>query len=254
MLKKAFLIIDDCPTSDLKNKIDYLISQDIPAILFCCGNRMEEKPEAVVYAIKKGFLIGNHSYSHPNFSEITLEECYEQIKKTDDIINRLYKEAGIERHFKLFRFPYCNKGTKETGDWIARLAPKTEKGKVRKEKIQNCLREIGYSYQQNLNKNVKYNWYRNLHLHLDIDIIESYDSFDWAPTDKEPPFGYDNLNAVLARMDEDFPEEGRGINFLESDEIISMHDMYGIEDYFIPLIEKFRKKGIGFIELRNERR
>lgn len=247
MIKKiGYLTIDDCPTSDFKNKIDYLVSKNIPAILFCCGDRMKERPEAVIDAIKRGFVIGNHSYNHPNFSEITLEECHEQIKKTDDIINCLYKKAGIERQFKLFRFPYCDKGTKETWDWKARLAPETEKGKVRKEKIQNYLREIGYSHPQNIDKNVNYKWYRNIHMHLDIDIIESYDSFDWAPMDKEPPFGYDNLSAVLARMDEDLPEEGRGINFLKSDEIIMMHDMYGIEDYFIPLIEKFHKKGIEF--------
>ena len=66
---------------------------------------MEQYPDQVIYAIRKGFVIGNHSYSHPKFSDISIEECLEEISKTDLIIDRLYKEANVKRGKKYFRYP-----------------------------------------------------------------------------------------------------------------------------------------------------
>ncbi len=50
-----------------------------------------------MFAIKKGFIIGNHSYAHPHFSKITKEEAFEQIKKTDKIIEEVYKKSRNKR-------------------------------------------------------------------------------------------------------------------------------------------------------------
>ena len=62
MTKKiAYLIIDDGPSKDMKKKVDFLVSKKIPAIWFCRGDYLEKRPEAAVYAIKKGHIIGNHS-------------------------------------------------------------------------------------------------------------------------------------------------------------------------------------------------
>ncbi len=59
--------------------------------MFFPGDKMERRPEVD---------IGNHSFSHPYFSELSFEECTEQILSTE----------VIERRHKLFRFPYGDKG------------------------------------------------------------------------------------------------------------------------------------------------
>jgi len=72
--------------------------------LVCIGSEIEKRPEDVIYSIRKGGIIGNHSYSHPRFSQISLEECFEEIEKTDRIIDSIYREAGVARLLKLLDF------------------------------------------------------------------------------------------------------------------------------------------------------
>jgi peptidoglycan/xylan/chitin deacetylase (PgdA/CDA1 family) len=113
MAKKiAYLTIDDGPTEDTREKVDFLDSKGIKAIWFCPGKEIEKHPEQAIYIIKKGHIIGSHGYNHKNFSEISLDEARKQIEKTDKIIDEIYKKADIERPIKVFRFPYLNNGSK----------------------------------------------------------------------------------------------------------------------------------------------
>jgi len=119
---KGYLTIDDAPSKEFKQKIDFLISKRIPAILFCEGRFLKKRSKLAIYAIKNGFIIGNHSYDHPRFPKLSLEQCKKQIIKTDKIIEKIYEKAKIKRPFKVFRFPY---GGEKTG-------------------IRKFLKEIGY--------------------------------------------------------------------------------------------------------------
>ena len=82
--KVGYLTIDDAPSEDFRNKVKHLVEKEIPAIFFCRGDYLVERSEDVILAIKKGFVIGNHSYNHARFSEIPLKECFHQIKQTDE--------------------------------------------------------------------------------------------------------------------------------------------------------------------------
>lgn len=117
MIKKiAYLTIDDAPSTCLKEKVDYLYNKKIPAIFFCEGERMQKRIDLVEYAINKGFIIGNHAWDHPYFSNLSLENCFKQIKDTDNLINKIYKKAGRKRPANYFRFPYGDKGGNQSGD------------------------------------------------------------------------------------------------------------------------------------------
>jgi len=96
MTKFAYLTIDDCPSSDFKRKVDFLFSKNIPAIFFCIGKLTEKRKRIVIYAIKKNFIIGNHSYSHIPFSKLSLKEGKREIKKTDKLIEQLYEKAKVK--------------------------------------------------------------------------------------------------------------------------------------------------------------
>jgi peptidoglycan-N-acetylglucosamine deacetylase len=79
-----------------------------------------------------GFDLGNHSYAHPDFNDLTVEQFENQIIRGETTFAPLMKTAGRKPEF--FRFPFNHTGdTKEKHDTIAaflaqrgyRLAPCT---------------------------------------------------------------------------------------------------------------------------------
>ena len=82
--------------------------------------------------ITHGFDLGNHSYAHPDFNDLTVQQFEDQITRGEATFVPLMKAAGRKPEF--FRFPYNHTGdTKEKHDTIAdflahrgyRLAPCT---------------------------------------------------------------------------------------------------------------------------------
>ena len=136
-MKKAYLTIDDAPSKDFKKKVDFLISKKIPAIIFCEGQYINGREKELIYAIEEGFILGNHSYSHPHFSELSLKECTKEIKLTDGLIKNVYKKSKIKRPIKIFRFPYGDKGTGNKKGFLFRFFSNKSK------KIQSYLKKEG---------------------------------------------------------------------------------------------------------------
>lgn len=111
-MKKAYLTIDDSPSPHTDELTDFLLSRQVPALLFARGAFMEtpEGFQKIVRAIRKGFRIGNHSYAHERTSEIGFDSQTTQILKTQALIDRAYSEAGIEPPDRCFRFPHLDRG------------------------------------------------------------------------------------------------------------------------------------------------
>lgn len=109
-IKNIYLTIDDSPSKYMGQKIQFLESHEIPAIFFCRGEFIPKHMDKMILAIQKGFLIGNHSYSHPFFSKISLEQCFDEILKTELLINECYEKAGIKRPSKVVRLPFGDLG------------------------------------------------------------------------------------------------------------------------------------------------
>ena len=107
---KALLTIDDIASANTPAVVDDIVEKNIPAIMFGWGENIEAFFDNAVYALKAGIIVGNHSYSHPHFSEISYDECIEEIEKNEAILDRLYAAAGVERKYRPFRFPYGDKG------------------------------------------------------------------------------------------------------------------------------------------------
>jgi len=103
---KAILTIDDMPQENTIPIIDYCLGIGIKPLLFTIGEFAEQKPDIVIYALKKGLIVGNHTYSHANLSEVSYEEGIEEIRKCDEILDKIYEQAGVERSVKVFRYPY----------------------------------------------------------------------------------------------------------------------------------------------------
>ncbi len=100
---------DDSPASTLENILAVFASYnennpDCPATatLFCNGYLMgEDTFPALSTALTLGWELGNHTYSHPDVTTISLEEYAEQLSKTETLLNKIDKK---QTH--LFRPPY----------------------------------------------------------------------------------------------------------------------------------------------------
>jgi peptidoglycan/xylan/chitin deacetylase (PgdA/CDA1 family) len=133
---KVILTFDDGPSKRFGELLDYLIKNNQRAIFFCIGKNLEkaQNKKLIIKAIRNGFLIGNHSYSHHSFNRISFNKARMEITKTDKIIEDLYKIAGIKRKVKLFRFPSFRDGL------------------FNKQKIQKLLKDLGYINPYHENK------------------------------------------------------------------------------------------------------
>lgn len=236
MAKIAYLTIDDGPTEDMMSRVDFLASKEIKALWFCLGSELEKYPEQASYAIQHGHVLGNHSHDHARFSEISLDQANEQIVKTDQLIEEIYTRSGISRPAKLFRFPYLNNGSDDPYEQCDWSNPHVSA-------LQSLLSDLGY--EQPHFKNIRYERTRKAGF-MDCKNIDcTYDSFDWCLEDGMEMFGYSDLSSVLARIDEDLPEGGRGLNCSTSNEIVLMH-AYIEFDSFQAIVNKIESKGIEF--------
>jgi peptidoglycan-N-acetylglucosamine deacetylase len=241
MPKTAYLTIDDAPSPGMKSKVDFLKKKRIPAVWFCTGESLERLPSQALYAVRQGHVLGNHSYTHPYFSDLELEECFFQIQRTEEIIEALYQQAGVLRPMKCFRFPFGDKGGLLYSDvGGAYSAP----GWERKQALQHRLREWGF--RQPEWKNISYRYFREGGLQEDADWYWTYDVMEWSIHAAQHSQGIDTLQKVMARMEEDMPDAGLGLNRADSAEIILMHDHSETEHDFAPLVERLLEKGLTF--------
>lgn len=110
-VKQVYLTIDDGPGHYMQGILDKLDKSKGKVTFFIVGQHYNGNSRGhalLVEAIQKGHLIGNHSFSHPNFHNLSQETAKSEIQRTDEIIEKVYADSGIERNpnTKLFRFPY----------------------------------------------------------------------------------------------------------------------------------------------------
>lgn len=259
---KAYLTIDDGPSAMTMQMVDFLESHKIPAILFNRGDRMAEDPDSVINAIQKGFVIGNHGWSHQRASVIDFADVCDEIQKTDALIEQLYEKAGVMRPAKYFRFPYMDRGmgayfsdpnTLLDDDLQAHLhLLRYGLGHVpevpgfclidKKNKLQDYLRELGYVPVPF--ENVTLPWYAETEMARSIDALCTFSTSDWALTERHKgKHGFESIRDLKQQIDQD-----RWLHDSGSHHIILMHDQDELLPVFTGLIDYFLLSGVEFLD------
>ena len=246
--KTAYLTIDDSPSKNFLPKLEYLIKNEMPAVFFCIGNLLEKYPDAAIKSIQAGYPIENHSYSHPHFSDLTLEACKVEIEKTDKIIDTLYQQANVKRGQKMFRFPYGDKGDMRRG-LVLKKGRKFDK--KRHEAIQKILRDL--DYVQPKYEGINYKFMDKAALWDDADMSWTFDIMEWATFEDKPTLGIKGLSQVLQRIESKRPKDCRGNLWLEkrwldspSSEIILLHDHPETDGIFNGIVDKLKVLNLEF--------
>ncbi|MFC5602461.1 polysaccharide deacetylase family protein [Sporosarcina koreensis] len=101
--KRVALTFDDGPDPRFSNGVlDVLKQYNVPATFFVLGSRAVANPEIVKRMQNEGYVIGNHTYTHPNLvKESDLATLEQEVTRTEDALNEI-----IGYRTKLFRPPY----------------------------------------------------------------------------------------------------------------------------------------------------
>jgi len=231
-MSRFYLTIDDSPTKCSREKLEFLNSRDIRAIWFCVGEYIPAASSFLTDCIKTGHFIGNHSYSHPHFSEISLEAAKKEVLKTDNLIDELYRASSQPRPAKLFRFPYGDQGNNVDG-----IASSKPAGIRNKKLVRQFLIDEGF--QSGPFTNVQYFGKYAANRASDPFWGWSYDMQEYAIhlggklklTIQEIR---DNLHQYLQTFDGD------------KDQIVLIHDHEDTNQYFPELIKQMLDQGIKF--------
>ena len=243
-----YLTIDDSPSSGFLEKMDYLENKKMPAIFFCIGNLMEKRESMMIDCIQRGFHVANHSYSHPHFSKISLDQAKYEIEKTDQIIENIYAKANVSRPYNWFRFPYGDKGDLKNGEVFNFQKPANF---TRKNFIQDILKSLDYT--QPVWNNINYSFVKKAKLFEDLDWHWTFDIMEWATIEYRPTFGIKNLHKVNQRLHSSNPKDCRGKlgnenRWLNSknDEIILLHDHEETTPIFNSIIDALAELPLDF--------
>lgn len=63
--------------------LDVLKQKDVPAAFFVTGHYLKSEPELVKRMVKEGHIIGNHSWHHPDLTEVSNERLKREIQKVE---------------------------------------------------------------------------------------------------------------------------------------------------------------------------
>src|SRR5262249_10142881 len=96
------LTFDDGPHPEFTTQIlGTLRERQASATFFVIGERAATHPEIVQQIRDQGCEIGNHSYTHPYFTTLSVSQIHHEIEQTDALIRSI---TGIEP--SLFRTSY----------------------------------------------------------------------------------------------------------------------------------------------------
>ena len=199
-MNSALLTIDDVPSSNTPRRVDYLREKGIQPILFAVGENIEKYYREALYAVQQGCILGNHSYSHPHFSALDMAECTAEIHQCECLLDQLYREAGIRRPCRPFRFPYGDKGGRN------------------KDLIQRYLAD--HHFDKVDDRHIPYSWWKKYGMDRDIDTFWTFD-FEEYRLAQDPDF---TMQQVWNKMNDPTPSYGAALFSENHRHILLMHD------------------------------
>ncbi len=86
------LTFDDGPSFYTDGLLDILKEHDVRATFFVLGTQVRIQSETVARMFREGHQIGNHTWDHPNLTNMPDDQIQEQLRLTDDLIVQLIGE------------------------------------------------------------------------------------------------------------------------------------------------------------------
>jgi cellulose synthase/poly-beta-1,6-N-acetylglucosamine synthase-like glycosyltransferase/peptidoglycan/xylan/chitin deacetylase (PgdA/CDA1 family) len=122
--KKIALSFDDGPDPQWTPRIlDILKQKNVPGLFFVIGNMASQRPDILKREYAEGHEIGNHTFTHPKFDEISRTQVRWELNLTQRLIESTLGVKSI-----LFRPPYGIDHQPEYAEEVAQLPYPQELG------------------------------------------------------------------------------------------------------------------------------
>lgn len=260
---KAYLTIDDSPSTRMDDLIDYLEKMGIPAIFYCRGDFLEENTASAIRALQKGFVLANHTYSHQRASEKDFAWIVDDIERCEKLLEEVHAVAQVRRKGKYFRFPHMDRGA---AGWIVDYDryPAEEKGALfaaftdglniksmdrpgqaafdKKDRLQRYLASAGYTQPF---KGVTHPWFAKGEIASAHDCLYTFSNCDWMLTARHSgKWPYKSVNDLKEKaLSDPFLRVEGGVN------VILAHDQAEIVDVTMELVDHLARNGVKFLEV-----
>jgi len=100
--KNIYLTFDNGYEQGYTGKIlDVLKENDVPATFFVTGQYVEEEPELIKRMAADGHIIGNHTYHHPDLTEISKESMKKELNSVEEAV----AEVSSQKQMQYLRAP-----------------------------------------------------------------------------------------------------------------------------------------------------
>ncbi len=116
--KELYLTFDNGYENGYTSRIlDVLKEKQVPAIFFVTGHYIQDQPELLKRMVQEGHLIGNHSWSHPDLTQVSDQKLKEELDRVKTKVAELtsQKEMPYLRPPRGFLANGCLRPAKDTG-------------------------------------------------------------------------------------------------------------------------------------------
>lgn len=104
VMKKPYafhLTFDDAPNAATPQILDTLKQYGVRATFFVIGAAAVDNPNGLSRIVAEGHRLGNHSYSHPHLTSLSLDQARDELQKCQDVVKSI---TGIQ--MTTWRPPY----------------------------------------------------------------------------------------------------------------------------------------------------
>nr|WP_188887780.1 delta-lactam-biosynthetic de-N-acetylase [Paenibacillus radicis (ex Gao et al. 2016)] len=75
--------------------LDVLKEKQVPAVFFVTGHYVKDKPDLVRRMAAEGHLVGNHSWSHPDMTQLSAEQIRSELEKVKESVTALTGQPAM---------------------------------------------------------------------------------------------------------------------------------------------------------------
>lgn len=98
----ALTFDDGSDGTNIQKILDILAANKVKATFFLTGSGAEKHPQSIKNIVAKGHQIGNHSYSHPDFTKLSTAKMKAELDKTEAAIKKITGKSTKP----IFRAPF----------------------------------------------------------------------------------------------------------------------------------------------------
>lgn len=76
--------------------LDILKEEEVPATFFVTGHYVEQEPELINRMVEEGHIVGNHSYSHPDFTVLSKDRIKDELDRVEQAVAEISNQKQMQ--------------------------------------------------------------------------------------------------------------------------------------------------------------